>query len=286
MDGRRRGRALGWQRPALLLALLPVAAPAGAAPGAPTVAFFYGRPVPVAELSRFDWVVVQPGNLRAGDLAALRRAGVHVHAYLSLGEAEPDAVDPAWIIGADPAWGTAIVDPAAEGWRQRILRRADALSRAGYRGLFLDNLDAWAAVLRGAQAERAAAAMAGLVQAIHDRRPDLRLFLNRGFEILQEVGPLASGLAAESLFFGWDARAGRYLEVAPAEREWLAARLAQVRQRLGIPIVVVDYLPPARRDEAREAARRIAAMGYVPWISTPSLDVLGVGVEPGAGGRE
>jgi hypothetical protein len=42
-------------------------------------------------------------------------------------------------------------------------------------------------------------------------------------------------------------------------------------------VVVVDYLPPARRAAARDAARRIQAMGFSPWISTPSLDMLGVG---------
>jgi hypothetical protein len=41
--------------------------------------------------------------------------------------------------------------------------------------------------------------------------------------------------------------------------------------------VVVDYLPPSRRDAARAAARRIEAMGFTPWIATPELDVLGVG---------
>jgi hypothetical protein len=271
----------------LLLAALLAAGRAEARPRT-SVAFFYGKPLPVPELSRFDWVVVEPENVAAGDLEALQRAGVQVFAYLSLGETASSSADSRWVLGRNEGWDTVIMDPAAEGWRRRVLDRAHALWQRGYRGLFLDTLDSYARVRRGSDAERAARdAMAGLVKGIHDLHPDLSLFLNRGFEILDHVGALASGVAAESLFFGWDAASKRYVEVPAPDRDWLVRRLRSVAQELGVPVVVVDYLPPSRRDEARAAARRIEAMGFVPWISTPGLDVLGVGArspaETGAG---
>ena len=170
----------------------------------PAVAFFYGSPVPVAELGAFDWVVVEPENLPAADLAALHQAGVEVFAYLSLGEASPVAAEAGWSLGRNDAWNSVIVDPAAEGWRARIRDRVDALWARGYRGLFLDTLDSYARALRGEDARRAALAMASLVRAILQRHPDMKLVLNRGFEILDEVGGLVSGVAAESLLFGWD----------------------------------------------------------------------------------
>jgi polysaccharide biosynthesis protein PelA len=268
----------GWRKPLLLLAALLAAVPARARSGHPAVAFFYGKPVPVTELSHFDWVVVEPENLDARGLAELQGAGVLVFGYLSLGEAAPGEVDSSWVLGRNAGWNSVIVNPASPGWRARILDRAQALRQRGYRGLFLDTLDSHVGALRGEEARRAArTALAGLVQAIHDRHPDLKLFFNRGFEILDDVGRLACGLAAESLFFGWSAEARQYVEVPEPGREWLAGRLRQVRDRLGIPVVVVDYLPPGRREVARETARRIEAMGFTPWVSTPSLDVLGVG---------
>ena len=269
----------------LSLDALVVAAHAEAQPP-PSVAFFYGKPVPVAELGRFDWVVLEPQGVDARGLAELQQRGAQVFAYVSVGEAAPGSVDPRWILGANPGWGTVIVNPAAEGWRERILERVHELRQKGYRGLFLDTLDSYLQVVRGVEAQRAAgAALSSLVVAIHDRHPDLKLFLNRGFEILGDVGRLASGVAAESLFFGWDPVAKRYVDVPAADREWLLGRLREVRAQLGIPVVVIDYLPPARRNEAREAARRIEAMGFVPWISTPALDVVGVGSSAIAEGR-
>lgn len=265
-----------WLRWTLMAAVL--AGPIQAGTGRPSVAFFYGKQVPLAELSQFDWVVVQPENLDRAGRARLERAGVQVFAYLSAGEAAPDAVEPGWVIGSNSAWSSAIMNPAAPGWRERVLAQADALWKDGYRALFLDTLDSYLSVLPGAEARRAAAvALAGIVKAIHELHPEVKLFFNRGFEILDEVGNLACGIAAESLFFGWDAALKRYVEVPEADRRWLSGQLQKVKQRFGIPVVVVDYLPPARRANAREAARRIQALGFLPWVSTPSLDTLGVG---------
>jgi hypothetical protein len=265
-----------WWRSTVLLAAL--AAPVSAASGTPTVAFFYGKPVPVAELSHFDWVVVQPENLDSEGLAELQKAGVQIFAYLSLGEAAPPSVESGWVLGSNLAWSSAIMNPAAAGWRERVLERADQLWKSGYRGLFLDTLDSYLAVLPGAEGRRAAAAsLASLIREIHQRRPDLKLFFNRGFETLDEVGKLACGLAAESLLFGWDAGRKRYHVIPEPDRKWLAGQLQKVKERFGIPVVVIDYLPQARRAAAREAARRIHGMGFTPWISTPALDVLGVG---------
>lgn len=260
-------------------ALLVLARAEARAPStnAPSVAFFYGSPVPVAELGRFDWVVVEPENLKPADLAALHRAGAEVFAYVSLGEATRGSAEASWTLGHNEAWNSVIVDPAAEGWRDRIRDRVDALWERGYRGLFLDTLDSYARTLRGEDARRATAAMATLVRGIRQRHPGMKLLLNRGFELLDEVGGIVSGVAAESLLFGWDPAGRRYVEVPEADRAWLAARLRDVKEQLRIPVIVVDYLPPSRWAEAREAARRIEEMGFVPWISTPALDVLGVG---------
>jgi len=243
----------------------------------PSVAFFYGKPVPVAELGRFDWVVVEPDNLGSRGLEELHRTGVRVFGYLSLGEAAPGAVAPGWILGRNAPWGSVVVDPRAAGWRAQILARVDALYARGYRGLFLDTLDSYAMVLRADARRTAASAMAGLIRDIGEHHPDVQLFFNRGFELLGEIGSRASAVAAESLLFGWDAAARRYVDVPAAERAWLTDKLHDVEQRFGIPVVVIDYLPESRREDARAAAGRIQGMGFVPWISTPALDTLGVG---------
>jgi hypothetical protein len=270
---------LSWGLP-IILALAVLAAPrafAQATPTMPSVAFFYGTPVPVAELARFDWVVVEPAHLTARGLEDLQRAGVTVFAYLSLGESSSGAIDADSILGANLPWGSVVVDPRSAAWRARILARVDALCARGFAGLFLDTLDSYAMVLRGDARGAAASAMAGLIRDIGRRHPETMLFLNRGFELLDEVGSRASAVAAESLLHGWDAAGRRYVEVAAPDRAWLTAKLQDVARRFAIPIVVIDYLPESRRDDSRAAAQRIQAMGFIPWIATPALDTLGIG---------
>jgi hypothetical protein len=143
--------------------------------------------------------------------------------------------------------------------------------------LFVDTLDSYAMVLRGDARGTAAVAMAGLIRDIGDRHPDMKLFFNRGFELLDDVGSRASAVAAESLMYGWDPAGKRYVDVPAAERAWLTDKLHDVERRFGIPVVVIDYLPASRPGDARAAAQRIQAMGFVPWVATPALDTLGVG---------
>src|SRR5688572_11775068 len=70
-----------------------------------SVALFYGTPLPIDALSRFDWVVVEPAHVDVSEIEALRRAHVRVFAYLSVGEARRDAsVDPEWVLGTDDRW--------------------------------------------------------------------------------------------------------------------------------------------------------------------------------------
>ena len=43
-------------------------------------------------------------------------------------------------------------------------------------------------------------------------------------------------------------------------------------------MIVIDYVPPSRRKEAKAVAKVIAAHGFIPWVSTPALDYVGIGL--------
>jgi hypothetical protein len=42
-------------------------------------------------------------------------------------------------------------------------------------------------------------------------------------------------------------------------------------------VISIDYVPPADRALARETAQRIKALGFIPWVTNPALDMMGVG---------
>jgi len=246
----------------------------------PAVAFFYGASPPLDELAAFDAVVLEPSHL-AG---APSGKGTLWFAYVSVGEVEksrPYFADlPAgWQIGRNPAFGSVVIDQAQPDWPAFFAERVVApLWARGWRGFFLDTLDSYQLAAATPEArERQEAGLVAVVRALRARFPGVKLFFNRGFEILPRVHAEAWGVAAESLYRAYDHGGKSYREVSAADRAWLSGQLARVRDDYKLPAVAIDYVAPAEREQARADARRITADGFVPWVANPGLDQLGVG---------
>jgi hypothetical protein len=248
-------------------------------PQLPRTAFFYGANVPVAALARFDRVVVEADQIQ--DLIPLRVAGADIFAYVSVGEAEgwrasTRVLPQEFFLGPNAHWHSRVADLTHPGWRRYLLGdRMAGLWAVGYRAFFLDTLDSHRMVIKDASQERAqTAALVDLVRAMQHRFPGIRLLLNRGFEVLPEIAPLCVGVVAESLFQGWNAGLQTYVRVSEPDRLWLLNRLNDAKERYGLPVTVIDYVCPKQPALARETAQRIAALGFIPWVANPGLDIL------------
>lgn len=243
-----------------------------------SVAFWYADEPPLPELSQFEWVVVEPGHISAADLAYLKAQGRTVFAYLSVGEYHGDLPaaglkDAASAI-RNSAWNSQVMDLDASAWRDYLLGRASALRGQGYDGVFLDTLDSFHLQPKAFQ-EPQRLALKSLLQQMHRREPELKLFFNRGFDVLRELPGVASAVAVESLYAGWDAAGGGYRQVPQRDRDWLLPHLDDARSK-GIPVVAIEYLPPEQRKESRELAARLVREGFIPYITSPALNALGM----------
>lgn len=287
--GRRASLACAVLRAACVVLALSAGTARGSAPVAgPSIAFFYGEAPPIDQLRHFDRVVVEADHLTPEDFRALAAAGAAAYAYVSIGELSRSRalhrhLQPAWILGHNAAFGSDILDQSQPGWRALLLARwlEPLWQRHHPAGFFLDTLDSYQAVARTPAAR--AAQQAGLIatiRALRARFPGARLLLNRGFELLPAIAGLVDGVVAESLVRGHRGGAG-FVPVPPEDREWLLQRLREARDRYHLPVFAVDYVPARDRALMRDTARRIAALGVSPWVSTPALDQLGVGlIEP------
>lgn len=244
-----------------------------------STAFYYSSPLPVASLATYDRVVVEADNVV--NLEALRSGGTKVFAYLSVGEAEgwresSRNLPSELFRGSNSQWQSRVADLTQPGWKQYLLEnRMARLWDKGYRGFFLDTLDSYQLGRPTPQMQHLQAqALIDIILSMHKRFPGLELIFNRGFEILPDVGKLAVGLVAESLFQSWNPITQSYGPVSESDREWLLTRLNEARDRYGLPVTVIDYVAPDRAPLAQETARRIAALGFYPWVATPSLDVV------------
>ncbi len=247
----------------------------------PTVAFYYGNQPPASELHAFNWVVVQP----SARIKPTRYDQTHSHlfAYVSVGEADPGSrtakrLPKACVAGQDPIWKGKIINQALPRCRNFYLNDIIApLWKQGYRGFFFDTLDSYRLIAHDQAAREAYRhGLIDLVRATKQRFPRAKLIFNRGFSILPALKGMVTAVAAESLYDGWDQSTQRYFKISPGERRALTKALAQV-QAMGLPVIVIDYLPAAAREQARQDAARIEHDGYIPYITNAELDIVGVG---------
>lgn len=247
-----------------------------------STAFFYGQPVPVDLLSHFKQVVVEPENM--SNLDYLHTKGVKVFAYISVGEINRtrswySEIPKSWFMGSHEAWGSDIVDLTQQGWHDYLINNyMTSLWKEGYRGFFFDTLDSYQIAVvdpKGRLIQEKA--LVQLIKRIHQHFPGVDLILNRGFDILPEVGQYAIAIAAESLFQSWDQSKQKYVEVAEHDRKWLLDKINKARDQYKLQIIVIDYVDPKQRELAEKTAKRISDLGFTPWVANPGLDILGVG---------
>jgi uncharacterized protein (TIGR01370 family) len=245
-------------------------------------AFFYGKPVPVDLLAHFEQVIVEPDNFE--NIDQLRAKNVDVFAYLSVGEINSSRVwfaeiPESWLLGENTAWGSHIVDLSQRAWHEYLINKLMApLWERGYHGFFLDTLDSYQLITKDTKHRFVQKqALIDLIQEMHQRFPGVKLILNRGFELLPDIAGDIVAVAAESLFQGWNATSNSYDEVTEPDRDWLLKKLNQVHDQLGLQIIVIDYVSPIKRNLAREVANKISALGFTPWVSNPSMDMMGIG---------
>mgnify|MGYP001229614604 CR=1 FL=1 len=243
-----------------------------------SVGFWYAASPPLEELSQYDWVVLEPGHVSAEQINKLRELGSQPFAYLSVGEKD-GGVDAYLQTAAsavrNEAWDSHVMLLSQPGWRAYLLKRAGELSKAGYSGLFLDTLDSFQ-LLPEEQREQERLALRDFLRELHQQYPQMKLFFNRGFEVLPELSGVASAVAIESIYSGWNAAQQAYVSVPEADREWLSLQLSPLKTQ-GVPVVAIEYLPAHKREEAKALVKKLVSEGFIPLVTTPDLDSVGTG---------
>ena len=247
---------------------------------ATAVALYYGTGIPLKEFRNFDIVVVEPDHPH--DPVAQRKLGGELYAYVSVAEVQRDRayyrnIPADWKLARNQDWDSEVIDQTPAAWPDFFAEQVvGPLWARGYRGFFLDTLDSYR-LARQFDEKAQQQGLIRVIETLHRRYPGIQLILNRGFEIVPAVRDKIRMVAAESLFRGWNAGQRRYVEVPAGDREWLLGQLNTIRQRDGIEILAIDYVPPHDRQLARETAARITALGFTPWVADGGLDSIGIG---------
>ncbi|SMP08342.1 extracellular protein [Desulfurobacterium pacificum] len=246
----------------------------------PSVAFMYSEP-PDQVLYTYDWIVVDPDVFTPEKIKErfyVKRRGKLI-AYFSLGEVEPfrkffKHVRKSWILGKNKAWKSFVVDLRNKECFEFMLKKASALLKS-YDGIFLDTLDSYQMVLPKKEWKSYERRKVEFIKALRRNYPKKIIMVNRGFDVYPQVKSLIDAVVVESLYKGLDAKLN-YVDVGNRERQWLLDKLKKIKEEK--PVVVIDYLPSNKEQEARRVAKRLIKEGFIPWVADKNLTEVGEGV--------
>lgn len=248
------------------------------------VAFFYAPNIPVKILGQYQYVILEADNTKEGELLALKKEGAKAIAYVSIGEISPTRkwykeVDRSWVLGKNNIWDSEVMDLNNEAWHDFIIDQlVSPLYEKGYQGIFLDTLDSFNLFAKDeASKQRQIKGLIRLLSRIREKHPKIKLFANRGFEVMPQVGKLFDAVVAESLYASWDNTKKVYKEVKAEDSQWLLGKLKQLQEELALTVIIIDYVDPSDTKEAKAIAKKIQKHDFIPWIAAPALDNIGVG---------
>jgi uncharacterized protein (TIGR01370 family) len=246
---------------------------------------YYGDKLPASAFAAYD-VIVFDSDAHP-DLKPLK--GKTLLGYVSLGEAENyrsyfnDLKKQKLLLGDNKAWkGHAVIDIRKPEWKAYVLDKLiPATLKQGFNGVMLDTIDSPLALERDdAKKYRGMhEAAADLIVSIRSRYPEIKIMLNRGFEVLPQVAEEIDMVMAETIYTDW--QPGRKNPVIqPKEHiDAYGAILTEIKHVApAIKIYTVDYWPAKDTKEVKAIYAHQREAGFIPYVA-PTLDLQTIGSE-------
>jgi len=234
-------------------------------------AFSIGRVAPVSALARYDLVVVDGVDTPKATVTALRRRGVRVLAYMSIGTIEEGRP---WTRAAAPYrldhwgdWDEWYADVAHPGYRALVMRSVvTPIIAKGFDGVFLDNID---------MVETHPAQTAGMTTLV--RTIGIRVHARGGVVMAQNgdvsarrLVPYLDGWNREDVTGTYDFDGERYVAVSGEDAAAAIRSIRWMRAR-GLFVTTTDYSAASSGALVSRARARACAVGARPFVSDVNL---------------
>jgi hypothetical protein len=232
-------------------------------------------PAVLAQLERYDLVVVDGEQTKPSSVARLRAAGAVVLGYLSVGTIEPfrswyPKLKPYRLRDRFKQFGEIYADVDAPGFGRAISRRiAPRLLRKGFDGIFLDNTD----MVETHKRERPG--MRRLVRSLSHLAHGAGglLFAQNGEA---SIGPLLrfyDGWNREDVSWTYSFKRRRYVHQPAGEIAAAESALRRIGAQ-GLLVTATDYTRAGDDAALGESVANACAAGAVPFVSNIGLTRL------------
>jgi uncharacterized protein (TIGR01370 family) len=204
-----------------------------------------------------------------------------VLAYISLGEVHGDTDEHALLekqhalLGKRSKWNSYTVDLTSKTWAKIIdAQVADAMDK-GFDGIMLDTIDSGLHLADMDSPEKGERAQEAAIKIITDLRqhyPDMKIMLNRGFEILPRVANVIDYALGESMLANTDISTGQSSLFPANTYQSIASRLTNARAIAPkLKLYTLDYWNPEDVEGMQKLYAIHRTRGFTPYITTPDL---------------
>lgn len=265
----------------ILASLLCLTGCVGAQKSEPTPlrwAAYYDKNIPAERFENLDLVIFDLEH--HPDFSPIKDKTTLL-AYISLGEVHGHLPEKDMLKKADALlyknknWDSYAVDLASPLWRKMVLTRvSDALGK-GFDGVMLDTVDSplhWAGQQSPKRQEAMQREAVELIRAMRAAHPDMKIMLNRGFEILPEISPELDYVLAESILTQKDDLSGQFkLFEANTYADAVAQLHRSVSSTEHLKIFTLDYWDVDDVDGLAKIYALQRASGFMPYVTSQDL---------------
>lgn len=241
---------------------------------------YYNDEAPPKAFTGYDLVVFDSTD--HPPVRAVRENGAEVLGYLSLGEVEAFRAHYEWareagiLLQENENWPDSyMVDIRRQVWLEKVIY--DLIPRLvhdGFDGVMLDTVDSplWLERQSPETHDGMTEAAVRAIRAINANFPDLKIMLNRGYEILPQVAGNLDYVLGESVRSDYDFETDTYKRVAPELYRYQIARLKAAQDlNADLEVMTLDYWDPDDQETIRDIYATQRDNGFQPYVATVDL---------------
>ncbi len=245
---------------------------------------YYGDNPPYEVLGSFDISIVESGHINSEDIG-FQKYKKKIFAYVSIGEVEKNRsyyqdIKKEWILGENRLWQSKLVNLSNRDYQNFLIDHViGSLIEDGYENFFFDTVDSYHLLsLNGKLKNKYENDIVTFLKKLKTKYPNIKIILNRGFEIIDKVHPYINGVLFESLFCGLDNKTLAYRDIPKNDREWLLAKVEKI-QSYNLFVIALDYLPQTQDKKAKDTIQKIKALNIIPYIAEKDLQSIGMSIK-------
>lgn len=246
-------------------------------------AVFYGKDAPADAFKSFELLVFDSDQ--HPPLAQFKGQNKTILGYISLGEVEQHRIHYSAVeqeglfLGENPEWTESqYIDIRSPLWAKRVIEELiPAILFQRFDGIFLDTLDN-ATYLEDKDPIKYKGmreAAIHLVEAIRLNYPQIKIMMNRGFDLLPEVAERINMLVGESIYSTYNSSRNIYGLITEADYKTIISKMKKaqgVHPQLGI--YSLDYWDPADTAGVKRIYDTQRKNGLNPYVSTRDLSSI------------